>query len=374
MIFSKMRGTDYIEEIDNMDIQVARHFFSQLEGDHSKRLQTIADEIERTGSYTLTTDELTEGAKLAWRNSNRCIGRLFWQTLNVRDARDAKTFDEVFEALVDHLRYATNGGKIRSTMTVLPNEFRLLNAQLIRYAAYETEDGIVGDPLSLTMTRQAERLGWSGTGTEFDVLPLLITDGREVRLYELPDDAVLEVEIRHEAYDLFDGRTIKWHAVPAIADMELEIGGQRFTSIPFNGWYMETEIGARNLADTDRYNLLPLVGASLGLDTSKERTLWRDRALVELNVAVLQSFERAGVTIVDHHTAAKQFKRFEKNEQDAGRDVTGQWSWLIPPLSPAATHVFHRHYDDKIVTPNLFARSGCPFSAFQAKAKEESKA
>ncbi|MFY9946344.1 MAG: nitric oxide synthase oxygenase, partial [Exiguobacterium chiriqhucha] len=61
-----------------MDIQVARHFFSQLEGDHSKRLQTIADEIERTGSYTLTTDELTEGAKLAWRNSNRCIGRLFW--------------------------------------------------------------------------------------------------------------------------------------------------------------------------------------------------------------------------------------------------------------------------------------------------------
>lgn len=374
MIFSKMRGTDYIEEIDNMDIQVARHFFSQLEGDHSKRLQTIADEIERTGSYTLTTDELTEGAKLAWRNSNRCIGRLFWQTLNVRDARDAKTFDEVFEALVDHLRYATNGGKIRSTMTVLPNEFCLLNAQLIRYAAYETEDGIVGDPLSLTMTRQAERLGWSGNGTEFDVLPLLITDGREVRLYELPDDAVLEVEIRHEAYDLFDGRTIKWHAVPAIADMELEIGGQRFTSIPFNGWYMETEIGARNLADTDRYNLLPLVGASLGLDTSKERTLWRDRALVELNVAVLQSFERAGVTIVDHHTAAKQFKRFEKNEQDAGRDVTGQWSWLIPPLSPAATHVFHRHYDDKIVTPNLFARSGCPFSAFQAKAKEESKA
>lgn len=362
------------EEIHEMDIQAARHFFSQLEGDHADRLEAIITEIEQTGTYTLTTDELTEGAKLAWRNSNRCIGRLFWQTLTVRDARDAKTFDEVFEALVDHLRYATNGGKIRSTMTVLPNEFRLLNAQLIRYAAYETEDGIVGDPLSLTITRQAERLGWSGTGTEFDVLPLLITDGREVRLYELPDDAVLEVEIRHEACDLFDGRTIKWHAVPAIADMELEICGQRFTSIPFNGWYMETEIGARNLADTDRYNLLPLVGASLGLDTSKERTLWRDRALVELNVAVLQSFERAGVTIVDHHTAAKQFKRFEKNELDAGRDVTGQWSWLIPPLSPAATHVFHRHYDDKIVTPNLFARSGCPFSAFQAKAKEESKA
>lgn len=374
MIFSKMRGTDYIEETDNMDIQTARHFFAQLDGDHTERLDFIADEIGRTGTYTLTTEELTEGAKLAWRNSNRCIGRLFWQTLTVRDARHVTTFDDVFEALVSHLRYATNDGKIRSTMTVLPNEFRLLNTQLVRYAAYETEDGIIGDPLSLSLTRQAERLGWVGAGTSFDVLPLLITDGREVRLYELPEDVVLEVDIRHEEYDLFNGKTIKWYAVPAIADMELEIGGLRFTSIPFNGWYMETEIGARNLADPDRYNLLPLVGTSLGLDTTTERTLWRDRALVELNVAVLQSFERAGVSIVDHHTAAKQFKRFEKNESDAGRDVTGQWSWLIPPLSPATTHVFHRHYNDDIVTPNLFARSGCPFSAFQAKRKEESNA
>ncbi|OGX79919.1 nitric oxide synthase [Exiguobacterium sp. SH31] len=354
-------------------LQAARHFFSQLEGEHTERLREIEAEIDRTGTYTLTTDELASGAKLAWRNSNRCIGRLFWQTLTLHDARDAETFDEVFEAIVAHLRYATNGGKIRSTMTVLPNHFRILNTQLIRYAAYETTDGIVGDPLSLSMTRQAMRLGWAGAGTAFDLLPLLLTDGNEIRMYELPADAVLEVDIRHDDVDLFGGRDVKWHAVPAIADMEIEIGGHRFTSVPFNGWYMETEIGARNLADVERYNLLPLVGASLGLDTSKERTLWRDRALVELNVAVLQSFERAGVTIVDHHTAAKQFKRFEKNETDAGRDVTGQWSWLIPPLSPASTHVFHRHYDDKIVTPNLFARSGCPFSAFQAKPKEESK-
>ncbi|EPE61167.1 nitric oxide synthase oxygenase [Exiguobacterium sp. S17] len=354
-------------------LQAVHHFFSQLEGEYTERLREIETEIERTGTYTLTTDELASGAKLAWRNSNRCIGRLFWQTLAVHDARDAETFDDVFAAIIAHLRYATNGGKIRSTMTVLPNHFQILNTQLIRYAAYETTDGIVGDPLSLSMTKQAMRFGWVGAGTAFDILPLLVTDGNEIRMYELPADAVLEVDIRHDDVELFGGRDVKWHAVPAIADMELEIGGHRFTSVPFNGWYMETEIGARNLADVERYNLLPLVGASLGLDTTKERTLWRDRALVELNVAVLQSFERAGVTIVDHHTAAKQFKRFEKNELDAGRDVTGQWSWLIPPLSPASTHVFHRHYDDKIVTPNLFARSGCPFSAFQGKPKEESK-
>ena len=34
----------------------------------------------------------------------------------------------------------------------------------------------------------------------------------------------------------------------------------------------------------------------MGLDTSRDRTLWRDRALLELNVAVLHSYEKAGVT------------------------------------------------------------------------------
>jgi nitric-oxide synthase len=39
--------------------------------------------------------------------------------------------------------------------------------------------------------------------------------------------------------------------------MKLEIGGIEFTACPFNGWYMVTEIG-RNLADTNRYNKLPV--------------------------------------------------------------------------------------------------------------------
>jgi Nitric oxide synthase, oxygenase domain len=53
---------------------------------------------------------------------------------------------------------------------------------------------------------------------------------------------------------------------------------------------MGTEIGARNLADVDRYDLLPVVASRLGQDITKERSLWRDRALVELNLAVLHSF------------------------------------------------------------------------------------
>jgi nitric oxide synthase oxygenase domain/subunit len=37
---------------------------------------------------------------------------------------------------------------------------------------------------------------------------------------------------------------------------------------------MGTEIGARNLADNDRYNLLPLIAGRLGLDPGDERSLW----------------------------------------------------------------------------------------------------
>jgi len=57
---------------------------------------------------------------------------------------------------------------------------------------------------------------------------------------------------------------------------------------------MGTEIGARNLGDVNRYNLLPVIAERMGLDTRSDRTLWKDRALVELNVAVLSSFARHG--------------------------------------------------------------------------------
>src|SRR6185369_11746284 len=105
---------------------------------------------------------------------------------------------------------------------------------------------------------------------------------------------------------------------------------------------MGTEIGARNFGDTYRYNLLPIVAQKMGLDTSTDRTLWRDRVLVELNVAVLHSYERAGVTMMDHHAASHSFDKFEQFERDAGRPVYARWNWLVPPISGSAVTVFHR--------------------------------
>ena len=50
-----------------------------------KRWNQVDQEIQLEGSYTHTYEELDYGGKLAWRNSNRCVGRLFLENLkNIR--------------------------------------------------------------------------------------------------------------------------------------------------------------------------------------------------------------------------------------------------------------------------------------------------
>jgi hypothetical protein len=127
-------------------------------------------------------------------------------------------------------------------------------------------------------------LGWpGGPGTPFDVLPLVVqAPGEGPRLFDLPGDAVLEVPLSHPRYGWFAGLGLRWHAVPAISNMCLEIGGICYPAAPFNGWYMGTEIGGRNLA-------------------------------------VLHSFDSAGVTMADHHTESHRFLTHLAREQRAGR-------------------------------------------------------
>ncbi|WP_084962480.1 nitric oxide synthase oxygenase [Thermoactinospora rubra] len=328
-------------------------------GSPEARLREVVKEVAVHGTYTHTPEELAFGARVAWRNSNRCIGRLYWRSLRVRDRRRVTTAEGVALECVQHLREATNDGKIRPTITVFAPDLpwrrapRILNEQLIRYAGHRMDDGtIVGDPRNADLTDVAAKLGWEGRGTRFDVLPLVIHPGRgKPLLCNLPGDAVLEVPIVHPEYEWFAELGLRWHAVPAISDMCLEIGGICYPCAPFNGWYMGTEIGARNFADADRYAMLPEVARRLGLDTSTERTLWRDHALVELNVAVLHSFERAGVTMTDHHTESRRFLKHLEKEERAGRVCPADWSWIVPPLSGAATPVFHRYYDESELSP-----------------------
>jgi len=342
-------------------IQQCYSELGKTNNEKAERLSQIQDEIEQHNHYEHTFEELEYGAKVAWRNSNRCIGRLFWDSLKVFDYRHLDDAREIRDALVNHLDYATNDGKIRSTITIFKprnqekTPVRIWNHQLLRYAGYEKGSLVTGDPASVTFTQQCEELGWKGDGTSFDILPWVIQVNEETpELFEVPRDHVLQVPLRHPEYEWFQDLSLRWYAVPIISDMKLEVGGIEYVAAPFNGWYMETEIGARNLADEFRYNMLPTVGKYLGYNTRRNSSLWKDRALIELNSAVLHSFKEDGVSIVDHHSAAQQFHMFEQKESTCGREVTGDWTWLIPPISPASTHIFHSSYDDTIHSPNYF--------------------
>lgn len=95
---------------------------SKSEEETRMRLHKIDEEIRETGSYTHTLEEIEHGAKMAWRNSSRCIGRLFWHSLTVIDQRGVQTEAEVRDALFHHIELATNGGKIRPFITIFPPE------------------------------------------------------------------------------------------------------------------------------------------------------------------------------------------------------------------------------------------------------------
>jgi nitric-oxide synthase len=44
--------------------------------------------------------------------------------------------------------------------------------------------------------------------------------------------------------------------------------------------------------------------------------------------------------------------RFVSMEQQQGRLVSGNWSWLVPPMSGSATEVFHRPWKDRKYVPD----------------------
>nr|WP_255569994.1 nitric oxide synthase oxygenase [Amycolatopsis sp. FDAARGOS 1241] len=134
-----------------------------------ERLAQIKEEIAETGSYRHTQAELAYGARVAWRNSARCIGRLYGRSLRVRDRRHVDDAAGIAGECVTHLREATREGRIRPTLTVFARDGpaapgpRIHNDQLIRYAGYRLEDGpVLGDPQYAGFTEAVQGLGWRG--------------------------------------------------------------------------------------------------------------------------------------------------------------------------------------------------------------------
>ncbi|KAK3607684.1 hypothetical protein CHS0354_010673 [Potamilus streckersoni] len=346
---------------------------------HEKRWADILNAIENTGTYDLTVDELIFGAKTAWRNAPRCIGRIQWSKLQLFDARHVSTARGMFEAICNHIKYGTNDGNIRSAITIFPHQisgrrsFRVWNSQLFSYAGYKQSDGtVIGDPFHVEFTeitrkfphyaifgfaQVCQKLGWKGKNGRFDILPLVLqANEHDPEFFDIPPELVLEVEMKHPKFPWFADLGLKWYSLPAVSNMMFDCGGLEFTAAPFNGWYMSTEVGARDLCDPNRYNILETVAQKMQLDTRKNSSLWKDIALVEINVAVLYSYQMhddhcgrftlrinaKGVTIMDHHTAAESFMSHLENEQRLRGGCPSDWVWIVPPMSGSLTPVFRQ--------------------------------
>eukprot|EP00111_Clytia_hemisphaerica_P016599 TCONS_00049205-protein len=318
---------------------------------HVQRLKQVISEIDQTSTYELDIKELEFGARLAWRNAPRCNGRIQWKKLTLFDCRHVETASDMFGCITRHIQYATNKGNLRSTITIFPHkksamsEYRVWNSQLVRYAGYRQKDGtVIGDPASVELTEVCKKLGWKGYGGHFDIIPMVLSaPGQPPELFEIPKDIVLEVPITHPHYPI-DKLGLKWYAIPAVANMMLDIGGLQFTACPFSGWYNATEIGARNFTDTCRYNLMKPAAELCGFDTSNMATLWKDKIAVELTVAVIHSFQKSGVTIVDHHSSAETFMKHIKDEEKLRGGCPTDWVWVVPPLTGGIMPMFHQEF------------------------------
>ena len=120
-------------------------------------------------------------------------------------------------------------------------------------------------------------------------------------MFELPKEAARVVHISHPRVAGFATLGLQWYAIPAVAALDLSVGGLSYTAAPFNGWYMATEVGTRNFGDESRYNVLPAVARLLGLDVRDEGSMWREHALAAVNEAVAYSFAAVGVSLANHH-------------------------------------------------------------------------
>ncbi|SDC81626.1 nitric oxide synthase oxygenase [Actinokineospora iranica] len=296
-------------------------------GHINSRLAKVRAEIAATGTYRHTPAELAFGARVALRESGWCPEDVPWRGLLVRDLRSVRDAADVAAECAKHLRMAGGDGAVRPMVSVFAPDSpwrpgpRIRNDQLVRYAGYREpgdEARVVGDRRYVDFTTGVCRLGWRPPATRgaFDRLPLVVETGHEgVSLHTLPREVVREVPLTHPDLPWFADLGLRWHAVPVISNMRLHIGGIDYPAAPYNGVYICRAIGEDVLADDDAYGLGPVIAEKLGLDTTSERTLWRDRVAVELNRAVLHSFDAAGVTI--EHSAEVYVPAMEANGHPA---------------------------------------------------------
>ena len=245
---------------------------------------------------------------------------------------------------------------VRAVISVFPPKpsgkrgFRIWNSQLIQFAAWEQEGGgsgptkdVLGDPKSVAFTEVCLQLGWEPNQfkTAFDVLPLILeAPGHPPELFTLPQELLWIVHIEHWKYPRLKQAGLRWTAIPAISDLVLDVGGLIYTAVPFNGWFMETEI-SRDLLDVQRYNRSEAVANLLQMSDAP-KALQLDEVQLIVNQAIMHSFQSRSISIVDHHAASRGFMKFYDHEIKQRGSCPADWVWITPPAGGSMTEVYHQ--------------------------------
>ncbi|KAH8898596.1 nitric oxide synthase [Thozetella sp. PMI_491] len=323
-------------------------------GEGSDNVQTAAFGLVG-GTWTQSDEELLWGIRLAWKHARRCIMRS-----DLCDLRHIKGSAEMAAQLIKNLKLAFNNGEIRPTVFVFPprnvNERgpMIWNGQLLSFAGYKEADGsILGDPMNVDLTKAVIELGWKPPAmrTKWDLLPLVtMAQGDVPVLTEIPIDDFPLVHIRHPKNELaFAKLGLRWVPAPALSRLGFTIGGVQYTASPFIGWFMDAEIGVRDLVDPFRYNVLPDIIQKMGLYSGDldslpdfERLALMSRAQLELNYAVCCSFNKAKVRMVDSLSASEVFSRFDDaHAAEHGFRLPSDPYWLAPPQG-SVVPLWHR--------------------------------
>ena len=135
----------------------------------SQRWSEVESSIKKNKHFKMTTEELLHAVKYAWRNATRCIGKIWWETLALRDCRHVKSVDELFKKICQHLKESTNNGKIKPTISVFPqrmpgesDQFRIWNSNVLMYAGYldpNDTGSVIGNKSNVEFT-QVSNLGF----------------------------------------------------------------------------------------------------------------------------------------------------------------------------------------------------------------------
>ena len=109
-VHGEPRQTRQVDPAAAEEFLALYHAENPAAGPVRQRVEEVDAQIERYGTYVHTAAELTFGARVAWRNSSRCIGRLYWRSLRVRDRRHITAADQVAAEAFLHLREPPTAG------------------------------------------------------------------------------------------------------------------------------------------------------------------------------------------------------------------------------------------------------------------------